>query len=63
MVMNAEEDPNHYLLQPTPESNFHELAKMKEDLLGLKKERVKRQLAEEKLVTAISETKTGRSLN
>ena len=62
-VMKAEEDPNQYLLQPTPESNFHELDIMKEDILCLKKERAERQVAEEKLVTAISETKTGRSLN
>ena len=55
--MKLEEDPNHYLLQPTPESNFHELDIMKEDILCLKKERAERQVAEEKLVTAISELK------
>ena len=55
--MNMEEDPNHYLLQPTADSNSHEIKLMKEDILCLKKERVERQVAEDKLVTAISELK------
>ena len=56
-VMNTEEDPNHYLLQPTVDLNSHEISLMKEDILCLKKERAERQVTEEKLVTAISELK------
>jgi hypothetical protein len=53
-VINSEEDPNHYLLQPTPESNVYKLALIKEHLLCLKKEKAEREVAKEKLVTAIS---------
>ena len=56
-LMNMEEDPNHYLLLPTADSNSHEIKLMKEDILCLKKERVERQVPEDKLVTAISELK------
>ena len=55
--MKVEEDPNHYLIQPTLNSNSNEINIMKEDILCLKKERAEQQVTEDKLVTAIAELK------
>jgi hypothetical protein len=55
--MDVPVDQNHFLLQPSTDSNAHDISVIKEDILLLKNERCERQVTEEKLIHAIADLK------
>ena len=55
--MDVPADQNQFLLQPSTDSNAHDISVIKEDILLLKNERCERQVTEEKLIHAIADLK------
>ena len=53
-TLGMETDSCSYLLQPTTDSNAHEISSMKKDILTLMQEREERKALEEKLVESIA---------
>ena len=56
-VMHVAEVQDHYLLQPTTDSNAQNITEMKEDISLLKQDRAERKATEEKLINEIVKLK------